>query len=207
MGAHPSGRIGEDPDGEPSNLMPYVAQVASGRRPLLSVYGGDYPTPDGTGLFTSFLLARDDAHLIFYFGQGVRDYIHIMDLAQGHWAAAQKILVASPSTGFITDDEPSSIVYLKLNRELNTFTGWKAYNLGLGRGYSVLEMVRCFEEASGRSVPLAIVGRRDGDVASCYSDCTWAEKELGWKAYRTLPEMCKSMLASAPSVIVIPPRR
>ena len=145
VGAHPSGMIGEDPQGIPNNLMPYIAQVAVGRREKLSVYGGDYPTPDGTG---------------------VRDYIHIMDLASGHVAAIKKIFE-------------------------NEFTGVKMYNLGTGSGASVLEVIKAFEEASGKKIPYEIVGRRAGDVSSCYATCKLAEKEMGWKATRGLVDMCK----------------
>ncbi len=142
VGADSSGRIGEDPRGLPNNLMPYVAQVAVGRREALSVYGDDYPTPDGTG---------------------VRDYIHVTDLALGHLAALA---------------------------HLATRKGIRAWNLGTGRGFSVLEVVRAFEEASGRMVPYQLVPRRPGDVARCWADPTRAEKELGWKATRGLAEMC-----------------
>jgi UDP-glucose 4-epimerase len=142
VGAHPSGLIGEDPAGIPNNLMPYVAQVAVGLRPHLSVFGGDYPTPDGTG---------------------VRDYIHVQDLAAGHVAALQALLSRGDS-----------------------FT----VNLGTGRGYSVLEVVRAFEQASGRAVPYQVVERRPGDVAQCYADPTLARKLLGWEAKRSLEEMC-----------------
>ena len=134
VGAHPSGRIGEDPNGIPNNLMPFVAQVAIGKRPRLLVFGNDYPTPDGTG---------------------VRDYIHVVDLARGHLAA--------------------------LNR-LNDHPGAMVYNLGTGRGYSVLEMVAAFERASGRPIPYEIVARRPGDIATCYADPAKARDELGWQA-------------------------
>jgi UDP-glucose 4-epimerase len=144
VGAHDSGLIGEDPGGTPDNLMPVIAQVASGRRAHLDVYGRDYPTPDGTG---------------------VRDYIHVMDLADGHLAALD---------------------FLAVN------TGWHAVNLGTGRGYSVLEMVRAFEAASGRAVPCRIVGRRAGDVASCYASADKARTMLGWQARRALDDMCAS---------------
>jgi len=147
VGAHPSGMIGEDPQGIPNNLMPYIAQVAVGRREKLSVYGGDYPTIDGTG---------------------IRDYIHIMDLADSHVAALKKIF------------EPD-------------FVGVKIYNLGTGTGASVLEMIKAFEEASGRKVPYEIVGRRAGDVSSAYCSPKLAEKELGWKASRGLVDMCRDM--------------
>ena len=142
IGAHPSGRIGEDPRGVPNNLLPYVAQVAVGRRPALRVWGRDYPTGDGTG---------------------VRDYLHVMDLAEGHVAAL----------GF-------------LERDARSITA----NLGTGRGYSVLEVVRAFERASGKSIPLEFHPRRAGDVAECYADARRAEQELGWRARLTLDEMC-----------------
>nr|CAD7431867.1 unnamed protein product [Timema monikensis] len=147
VGAHESGLIGEDPQGVPNNLMPYIAQVAVGRRPDLKVYGNDYDTPDGTG---------------------VRDYIHIQDLAVGHLDAAKKLL--SPS-----------------------FSGFKAYNLGTGSGLSVLQLVKAFEEASGRKIPYEIVGRREGDIAYCYSDASLAKRELGWEAKKGLKEMCEDV--------------
>ena len=142
VGAHPSGLIGEDPADIPNNLMPYVAQVAIGRREALSVFGDDYPTPDGTG---------------------VRDYIHVQDLAAGHVAALQTLLNKGKS-----------------------FT----VNLGTGRGHSVLEVVKAFERASGRPVPYRMAPRRAGDVAQCWADPSRAEALLGWKAQRTLDEMC-----------------
>jgi UDP-glucose 4-epimerase len=142
VGAHPSGRIGEDPHGIPNNLAPYIAQVACGKLAELSVYGNDYPTDDGTG---------------------VRDYIHVMDLAGGHVKALEKL---AENPGVVT------------------------YNLGTGRGYSVLEMVKGFEEAAGRKVAYKVVGRRPGDIASCYADPTKAERELSWKAVRDIDEMC-----------------
>ena len=142
VGAHESGRIGEDPRGTPNNLMPYVAQVAVGRRAELSVYGGDYPTPDGTG---------------------VRDYIHVCDLADGHVAALRRLL-----------DAPGSLTV----------------NLGTGRGHSVLEVVRAYAAASGRDVPYRIVDRRPGDVAACYADPSRAEQLLGWRARHDLDRMC-----------------
>jgi UDP-glucose 4-epimerase len=144
VGAHASGLIGEDPAGTPNNLMPFVAQVAAGRRPQLRIFGGDYPTPDGTG---------------------VRDYIHVVDLALGHVAALAKLADAGAP------------------REV-------AVNLGTGRGHSVLEVVRAFEAASGRSVPCEIVARRPGDVATCYADPARASTLLGWHARRGLDEMC-----------------
>ena len=134
VGAHPSGRIGEDPNGIPNNLMPFVAQVAIGKLPKLRVFGNDYPTPDGTG---------------------VRDYIHVVDLARGHLAALNKL-----------GERPGAVVY----------------NLGTGRGYSVLEMIAAFERASGRPVPYEIVARRPGDIATCYADPALAREALGWQA-------------------------
>ena len=145
IGAHKSGLIGEDPAGIPNNLLPYVAQVAIGRRPELNVWGNDYPTPDGTG---------------------VRDYIHVVDLALGHLKAIEKI-----------EREPK--------------LGLKIYNLGTGHGYSVLQVVKAFEKASGRPVPYKICPRRSGDVAECWADPALALKELGWKAERGIEEMCE----------------
>ncbi|HZX25971.1 MAG TPA: UDP-glucose 4-epimerase GalE [Telluria sp.] len=142
VGAHQSGLIGEDPNGIPNNLMPYIAQVAEGRRERLSVYGNDYPTPDGTGM---------------------RDYIHVVDLALGHVATLDKL---AKEPGVLT------------------------YNLGTGRAHSVLEMVHAFERASGKPVPYQIVGRRPGDIAQCYADPARARAELGWTARRTVDEMC-----------------
>ena len=142
VGAHDSGLIGEDPRGTPNNLMPYVAQVAVGRREKLSVFGNDYPTPDGTG---------------------VRDYIHVVDLAEGHVAALRQLL-----------DAPGSFTV----------------NLGTGRGYSVLELVAAYAQASGRSIPYEIVARRPGDVAACYADPTLARQRLGWRARHDLDRMC-----------------
>ena len=144
IGAHKSGRIGEDPAGIPNNLMPYISQVAIGKLPRLRVFGDDYPTKDGTG---------------------VRDYIHVVDLAIGHVAAIERLA-----------SHPGELVTV---------------NLGTGNGYSVLEMVRAFEKASGRKVPYEIVARRPGDVASCYADPSLAYKLLGWKAERGLDEMCE----------------
>lgn len=142
VGAHPSGRIGEDPNDIPNNLMPYIAQVAVGRLRQLSVFGGDYPTPDGTG---------------------VRDYIHVVDLALGHLKALERL---RQKPGLVT------------------------YNLGTGRGYSVLEVVASFERLSGRKIPYQIVARRPGDVALTYADPAKANRELGWRAERDLDEMC-----------------
>jgi UDP-glucose 4-epimerase len=142
VGAHASGRIGEDPNGIPNNLMPYIAQVAIGKLPELSVFGGDYPTPDGTG---------------------VRDYIHVVDLALGHLRALEKLLKRP---------------------------GVAVYNLGTGRGYSVKEMVTSFAQASGRTVPYRITARRAGDIAQCYADPTLALHELGWQARFGIEAMC-----------------
>ena len=142
VGAHESGLIGEDPQGIPNNLMPYIAQVAAGQREFLNVFGNDYPTPDGTG---------------------IRDYIHVMDLADGHVAA--------------------------LNY-LNNKGGLLTVNLGTGRGYSVLEMAKAFEQASGRPVPYLFATRRPGDIAQCWADPTLAGRLLGWKATRGLDAMC-----------------
>ena len=143
VGAHESGLIGEDPGGVPNNLLPFIAQVAVGRREALNVYGNDYPTPDGTG---------------------VRDYIHVVDLARGHLAALEKLATTS---------EVLSV------------------NLGTGRGYSVLEMVEAFRRASGRDIPYRIVARRPGDVAACYADPTLAARLLGWRAERGLERICR----------------
>lgn len=145
IGAHVSGRIGEDPQGIPNNLMPYVSQVAVGRRENLNVFGNDYNTPDGTG---------------------VRDYIHIVDLARGHIAALKKLQASS---------------------------GCKVYNLGTGVGYSVLQMVAAMEKASGKKVPYKIAPRREGDIATCYADPAVAAEELGWKAEYDLDRMCEDL--------------
>jgi UDP-glucose 4-epimerase len=142
VGAHESGLIGEEPNGIPNNLVPYIAQVANGQREKLSVYGGDWPTPDGTGL---------------------RDYIHVVDLAVGH---------------------------VKTLDKLATAPGTLTYNLGTGRGNSVLEMVHAFEAASGKTIPFQIVARRPGDIAKCYADPTKAREELGWTAERDIAQMC-----------------
>ena len=143
VGAHPSGRIGEDPEGIPNNLMPYITQVAIGKLQELSVFGDDYPTPDGTG---------------------VRDYIHVVDLATGHLRALEKLA-----------EDPGLVIY----------------NLGTGRGYSVLEMVNAFESVSGKAIPYRITNRRPGDIAQCYADPTLARIELGWHAEFGLHEMCR----------------
>jgi UDP-glucose 4-epimerase len=145
VGAHASGAIGEDPQGIPNNLMPYVAQVAIGRLARLSVFGSDWPTSDGTG---------------------VRDYIHVVDLAKGHVAALNRIL---------------------------TTPGAFTVNLGTGRGYSVLEMIRAFEKASGKPVPYQLVARRPGDIASCYADPANAKSLLGWQANMDIDQMCADM--------------
>ncbi len=144
IGAHKSGRIGENPNGIPNNLMPYITQVAIGKLPYLNVFGDDYDTPDGTG---------------------VRDYIHVVDLALGHVKAVDKLL----------KDEPAVNVY----------------NLGTGNGYSVLDIVKAFEQASGQKIEYKIAPRRPGDLDVCYSDATKAFNELGWKAERGLLEMCE----------------
>lgn len=143
VGAHPSGRIGEDPNGIPNNLMPYIAQVAVGRRPELQIYGDDYPTPDGTG---------------------IRDYIHVVDLALGHLKALDKLM---ESPGLVT------------------------YNLGVGRGYSVREVLAAFERACGRRLPYKVTARRAGDVAVSYADPGKANRELGWYAERSLDDICQ----------------
>ena len=143
VGAHESGIIGEDPNGIPNNLMPYITQVAVGKLQQLSVFGDDYPTPDGTG---------------------VRDYIHVVDLARGHLAALGAL-----------SDKP----------------GVMTVNLGTGQGYSVLDVIRAFEKASGRTVSYRIAPRRPGDVAQCYADPTLAQELLGWRAERGLEEMCR----------------
>ncbi len=143
VGAHSSGMLGEDPDGVPNNLMPYVTQVAVGKRARLSVFGNDYPTPDGTG---------------------VRDYLHVCDLAEGHVAAVTRLL-----------------------EQQTSFT----LNLGTGAGTSVLEVVRAFEEASGRDVPFEFAPRRAGDVAQYFADVSLANEVLGWRAARTMADMCR----------------
>jgi UDP-glucose 4-epimerase len=142
VGAHASGRIGEDPNGVPNNLVPYIAQVAVGKLQALSVYGRDYPTVDGTG---------------------VRDYIHVADLAAGHLKALEKL---ERKPGIVT------------------------CNLGTGKGYSVLQMIEAFSKASGREIPYRFADRRPGDIAACYADSSKAEVELGWTARRGIGEMC-----------------
>nr|PZN07929.1 MAG: UDP-glucose 4-epimerase GalE [Caldicoprobacter oshimai] len=143
IGAHESGRIGEDPNGIPNNLMPYITQVAVGKREKLYVFGNDYDTHDGTG---------------------VRDYIHVVDLAKGHLKALEKVMTSS---------------------------GVDVYNLGTGMGYSVLDVVKTFERVNGVKIPYVITGRRPGDVDKCYADPTKAYKELGWKAEKNLEDMCR----------------
>jgi UDP-glucose 4-epimerase len=142
VGAHPSGRIGEDPNGVPNNVMPFAMQVAVGRREQLTVFGGDYPTPDGTG---------------------VRDYIHVMDLVEGHLAALEA---------------------------LDRVDGAVAVNLGTGVGYSVLDLVRAASEAVGRNIPYVIGARRPGDIAAVWAEPSAAKALLGWSAQRTLADMC-----------------
>lgn len=143
IGCHPSGTLGENPVDQPNNLMPYIARVASRQLPVLKIFGNDYPTHDGTG---------------------IRDYIHVVDLAQGHVAA-----LATPKTGF------------------------DIYNLGTGRGYSVLELVKEMGNTCGKPIPYEIVARRPGDCAVCYADCSKAQSELGWYAKRTLSNCCNDM--------------
>lgn len=144
IGAHESGRIGEDPKGIPNNLLPYVAQVAVGKLKEVGVFGNDYPTPDGTG---------------------VRDYIHVVDLANGHVAALEQI---------------------KKN------AGLKVYNLGTGKGSSVLDVIHAFEKACGHEIPYSIKPRREGDIATCYAKCDLAKEELGWEAKYNIDDMCAS---------------
>lgn len=143
IGAHESGKIGEDPNGIPNNLMPYITQVAKGEREYLNIYGNDYLTQDGTG---------------------VRDYIHVVDLAKGHIKALEKI---------------------------DQGIGIDAYNLGTGRGYSVLEVVEAFKQSTDINIPYKVISRRLGDMAECYADPTRAERELGWKAEKGIGDMCK----------------
>lgn len=145
VGAHSSGEIGEDPNDIPNNLMPYISQVAVGKLEQLSIFGDDYPTEDGTG---------------------VRDYIHVVDLAIGHLKALEK---------------------------LNEDPGLVTYNLGTGEGYSVLDVVKAFEKATGQEIPYKITGRRPGDIAECYADPAKARRELGWQAERSLEDMCRDV--------------
>ena len=144
IGAHESGRIGENPNGIPNNLMPYITQVAIGKRPYLSVYGNDYDTPDGTG---------------------IRDYIHVVDLADGHVKAVKNILEGDK--------------------------GVQIFNLGTGKGYSVLDIVKAFSKAYGKELPYKIAPRRPGDLAVCYSDPSKAKEVLGWEAKRGIDDMCR----------------
>ncbi|MDR0426547.1 MAG: UDP-glucose 4-epimerase GalE [Clostridiales bacterium] len=144
VGAHESGLIGEDPKGIPNNLTPYIARVAAGKLEKVNVFGNDYNTPDGTG---------------------VRDYIHVLDLAEGHIRAIERV----------------------------NAPGVKTYNLGTGKGYSVLDVIRAFEKACGHEVPYEIAPRRPGDIAACYADPSLAERELGWKAKKSIDEMCASL--------------
>jgi UDP-glucose 4-epimerase len=146
VGSHPSGMIGEDPNGIPNNLMPYVAQVAVGRREFLTVFGGDYDTPDGTG---------------------VRDYLHVMDLAEGHLSA---------------------IEYMAKKKE-----GLFTFNLGTGNGYSVLDMVKAMGKACGHEIKYKMGDRRPGDISTCYADASLAKKEMGWEGSRSLDEMCADL--------------
>ena len=145
VGAHPSGLIGESPNGTPNNLVPYIAQVATGQQSKLQIFGGDYDTPDGTG---------------------IRDYIHVMDLARGHVNALEALERMN-------------------NSEVLTL------NLGTGKGHSVLEVIKVFEEVSGQKIPFKIVNRREGDVASCYADPSLAKKEIDWEAELDISDMCK----------------
>tara|TARA_B100000768_G_scaffold151017_1_gene146046 strand:+ start:1523 stop:2533 length:1011 start_codon:yes stop_codon:yes gene_type:complete len=149
VGSHASGLIGDNPNGIPSNLMPYINQVAANQRPFLNVFGGDYETLDGTG---------------------IRDYIHVEDLSEAHLAALSWI------------DDPDK------NRDINMNT----FNIGTGVGYSVLDIIQAYEQINGLKIPYKITARREGDVAACYSDPTKANTVLGWKALRTLEDMCKS---------------
>lgn len=149
VGAHPSGKIGENPNGPPNNLMPYVSQVAVGRREFLTVFGNDYDTPDGTG---------------------VRDYIHVMDLAEGHLSAIEHMATKA------TDQ-------------------YKVFNLGTGNGYSVLDMVKAMEKASGKEIKYKIGERRPGDIATCYADAKAAKEDMGWEAKLGLEEMCRDLWA------------
>jgi len=150
VGAHPSGTIGEDPSGEPNNLLPYICQVAVGRLERLRIFGDDYETPDGTPL---------------------RDYIHVEDLAAGHVAALARLTSTDKAAGAV-----------------NTVNTW---NLGTGKGTSVLEMLHAFERAVGRALPYEVVGRRSGDIAASYADPSRANTELGWTASRTIDDMCE----------------
>jgi len=144
VGAHPSGKIGENPNGIPNNLMPYISQVAAGKLEKLKIYGNDYPTPDGTG---------------------IRDYIHIVDLAKGHTAALNKLII----------DKGSLLIA----------------NLGTGNGFSVLSMLKAFQQVSNKKIPYEIAPRREGDIAECYASTEYAEQHLNWRAEKTLQQMCE----------------
>jgi UDP-glucose 4-epimerase len=156
VGAHPSGQIGEDPQGLPNNLVPYISQVAVGRRQTLSIFGDDYPTPDGTG---------------------VRDYIHVVDLARGHLVALEYLM----DTG--SGMEAAAGVAGRC----------RVWNLGTGRGYSVYQAVAAYERACGQSIPVEVVGRRPGDIAECYADAKRAQQELGWTATHDLDAMMRDV--------------
>ncbi|KAF9412385.1 hypothetical protein BGZ94_001050 [Podila epigama] len=164
IGAHESGRIGEDPYGTPNNLMPYVAQVAIGRRPVINVFGNDYDTPDGTG---------------------VRDYIHVVDLASGHVAALKKIQAHSNGNNNSNNNTSSDSVKTRL--------GCVPYNLGSGVGYSVMDMIESMSKTVGRPLPYQVVARRPGDVASVVADPSLSSHELNWRATKTLDDMCNDL--------------
>ncbi len=161
IGAHESGLIGEDPNGIPNNLMPYITQVAAGKREKLNIFGNDYNTHDGTG---------------------VRDYIHVVDLAKGHLKALEKMMA---------QDIVSEAVSINMEGEINAEGGLRIYNLGTGKGYSVLDTVRNFEAATGCRIPYKITARRPGDIDECWADPGKAYRELGWKAERDMAAMCR----------------
>ncbi|MEX0431548.1 UDP-glucose 4-epimerase GalE [Spiribacter insolitus] len=163
VGAHSSGRIGEDPQGVPNNLVPYISQVAVGRRDVLSIFGDDYPTPDGTG---------------------VRDYIHVVDLARGHVRALEFLVNAGVAQ---TDPSGQSLRAMGDQASANC----QVWNLGTGRGYSVREAVAAFEKASGQTIPVHVAPRRPGDIAACYADPTLAREQLGWEAEHGLEAMMR----------------
>ena len=163
VGAHASGQIGEDPQGIPNNLVPYISQVAVGRREALSIFGDDYPTPDGTG---------------------VRDYIHVVDLARGHVRALEVLANAVSEWPDQLDQSPQAA-------GAQASANCHVWNLGTGRGYSVREAVAAFEKASGRSVPVQVAPRRPGDIAECYADPTLARQQLGWQAGHDLDAMMR----------------
>ncbi|MBT6757166.1 MAG: UDP-glucose 4-epimerase GalE [Candidatus Jacksonbacteria bacterium] len=156
VGAHPSGKIGENPNGTPNNLMPYISQVAAGKLKKLKIYGNDYPTPDGTG---------------------IRDYIHVVDLAKGHTAALNALNIQKLPEGEFSSNK-------------RDFPDILTINLGTGTGYSVLEMVKAFEQASGKKIPYEIAPRREGDIAECWASTEQAEQLLKWKAKYNLQQMC-----------------